>query len=475
MALRFIQFFSAHFRTINMLIWFGIAALCFARAALATVPGDNHTFIAGYTYFTNDSYDWIANGIGLFSDVPYSVRNVGLSLIIRVLYFANSLWLLPFVNQLAFLLLLWSIVEITKQVTQRRWTGYVVLALLMWNYSVQQFSLLILSDYYALAFVALATVWILRKKFALSSAALAVSALFQNFAFFLYPLWFVAIAYYLRPQLRQRRLKQFLIALVPLVAIQLPWLIYKFVTFGSPLFSRSDQFALLRPNLNSMGFYLVNGYSLFGLVAVLAVLGYIWKRPRFTRPILFLAANLVIAGLFWLVVYEWNDRRFLLYLLPFIYPLFGYGLLQLFPGRVKLWQPLLLVLLAFPSFISLGSALRYNYLPLTPWQGVEFSVQIESNNQAFINLPVKRAAAEPTIFQAVYPALREVIKDRQNRPFPTTKHHTYFETLKQRFNPTLRKFCGTFGGSYYVLGSYMQIYYGTARSQVEFDPGCELN
>jgi vacuolar-type H+-ATPase subunit I/STV1 len=114
----------------------------------------------------------------------------------------------------------------------------------------------------------------------------------------------------------------------------------------------------------------------------------LWNAKKlFNSRIIFLLLNIFATVVFWAVVYEWNDRRFLLYLIPFIYPLFGY-MLDLFIDTVRMKHLLLMVLLLYPTTLSIGDFFNFYTIPVSPTSQLTFAVTIDLKQQGVISFPL---------------------------------------------------------------------------------------
>lgn len=319
-------------------LFFFFTVLLFYRSFLITDPS---RFLETYKYFTSDSYDWIVNGIYYFKDSSISLRNPGLPLIIKPLWGLNLLWLLPYINAVAFIVLIFTVNRSVNYLTGSIKISILVSVIMFLNFELLDFSKYILADLYAVLFIALALHFALTSRKNLTYLFLGISTLFQNFAYFIFVVWFVLSLIDILSKSKEnwRIDRQLLITtfktmsgyllmfLLPLIPIY----IYKTLAFGDPIYSGVSQFDLLRINLNSLFYYTVSIIDLYTMPVLLlcALAGVYYIKNKKVYYYRYLLSGLLIAIAFWVFAYDWNDKRFMLYLLPFLYLMLGDGFFYL--------------------------------------------------------------------------------------------------------------------------------------------------
>lgn len=370
-------------RYIEFAFWSGLTTFLLAKYFLVTPL--NKDFLDKYKYVSSDSYDWIANGIRLFENDNITFRNPALSLMIKLLNGTHSLFLLPLLNQFVFLALIVTIFLTIKKITNRKLYAYLITIIVACNYNLQIFSLYILSDLYAILFIAIAIYFFIGNKYKLAFFALGFSALFQNFSFFLLPvfgLFYLYKNYYTNLKVRKISKKDLtklftegFTLLIYFFNFNVFWFIYKYIKFGSPLYTGVTQFGLLKLHFDSLFFYGVNFIIIFGTAIVLfMILVTVYRKLIFKS----LENNLIIfSGLvtvsFWVLFYDWNDNRFLLYTAPFIYVLLGVLIRNI--KNLKILVVLALISI-YPTFIATKGFFNYNYIPITHDKGIELPIKV---------------------------------------------------------------------------------------------------
>jgi len=308
-----------------------IVIFLLARSLLLVYPDLN----LAYPFLAPDSYDWIANGLYYEGyDVNYSFRAPALPLIIAALDKLGMLRLMPVVNQMVLLALLLTFHSLcVRRFSQL--TSLLLILILFFNFFLQNLSLYILADIYAMLFILLGSSFYAdaednERRYIHASLFLSLSFLFQYAALFVMP----ALLLHWCLRRRQIALRTAAMTFLPPLILIGGWLIYKKVTFGSFLRSGVQQVELIRPHLTSIFFYLFNILSVLSIpVAVLVFWGIalsVFTRERKNHD--FLLQNLLLVAawfIFWAMCYTWNDRRFVLYLMFFLIPFAGVAIQSL--------------------------------------------------------------------------------------------------------------------------------------------------
>lgn len=167
-----------NFKFLRLAFWVVIGALLVLKFFLTTNLGGNLEFLRTYKFVTSDSYDWIANGVGLFESEDITFRNPGLVLIIKALFSLRVLYLLPLLNQLIFFGILVFIYKIAAKLTENKFVPYIAVVFMFLNYSILSFSDYLLADYYAIFFITVSVYYFLRHKYQWSLFFLGFSIFF---------------------------------------------------------------------------------------------------------------------------------------------------------------------------------------------------------------------------------------------------------------------------------------------------------
>jgi len=337
-----------------------MALFLLGRSLVLLYPDLNIT----YPFMAPDSYDWIANGLYYEGyDVSYSSRSPALPLIIAVLDRLGILWLMPVMNQMVLLALLLTFHSFCLR-RFGRLTSMLLLLILFVNFFLQNFSLYILADIYAMLGIFLASSLYAgaeddERRYIPASLFLSISFLFQ------YAAISVAPAFLLHWLLRRRRigLRTAALTLLPPFVLIGGWMMYNKMVFGSACYSGLRQAELVRPHLTSIFFYLFNIISVLSIpVAALAFWGIAMTAlARERRTMDFLLQNLILVTawvIFWVLCYTWNDRRFVLYLMFFLVPFAGV-VLEYLVSRAAAHVPARVVLAVVSIAAVAGSAIPY--------------------------------------------------------------------------------------------------------------------
>lgn len=480
-----------------------LGLVLFIKYILITpITGDSIDFLYRYAYTNSDSYDWIANGVRLFENTDISFRNPGLVALIKLLDRLQSLYILPLLNQLAFLgtaIVIWLAV---KKLSGRAYPAYILVLVLFLTQGMHDQANLLLADIYAMFFIALGIWQLLEKHWYMALGLLGISALFQNFAFFLMPLWIFYVAFNtgklqdLRVVLdsknladKLRRLRGLLFwmmnALLLSLNLNLFWFAYKYVLFGNPLYSQVSQFELLKPNLDSLLYYFVNSLGLVGLTSVVLLLLLIWRSPLVwgRKEYWLLSLNFLISFVFWIIIYDWDDRRFLLYLLPSAWMLFGLlwpadALDRILLNNLNYLHKGALILLAsgflaYPAIVSTDPG--YHLLPILPSKYLEFSVKVDPiDDSTTITQPVTvRTGGVGRLGWLVPPFAYYMSNSAQYRTSYNGTYYSHSQLLKSGLRPEKMTIC-TDGMAFdeYQLRSALLIEYNLFLQDLQIVDAC---
>jgi len=439
---------------------------------------DNDNFLNNYVFTTPDSYDWIANGINLFKSDEITLRNPGYVIIIKILNELNVLYLLPLLNQLIFGFLLVAIFKLILQVSARKSTAYIIILIMFLNYHLHAFANYLLSDYFAIFLMTVAVYYFFKNKIILSYFFLGLSALFQNFAFFLFPIWIlINLIFELKGEnyknlfkIILKKIPQYLVYLLIFINLNFFWFVYKFIRFGNPLYSKIIQFDLLEINFDSFLFYGVVLISIFGLGLIISLLFIIFKfRSVLKNENLFLV---LISGIFtlffWIILYNWNDRRFMLYLIPFYLPFLALGLEE-FIRKINIVPKILLYfLIIYPTMLSVGWFFNSSTIPIAPAINLKFEENIDKTNllnQLYISTPItieKEGISSKTVLRNIYPTFSEIIINKNYyKNNLSTSFYKYSQIIDLTTNRKEANLCELSDLSFtYELNAVNQIIYG---------------
>ncbi len=452
-------------------VFFGILTLLLLLKFFLINRFNNTDFIFSYNFFTDDSYDWIANGVQFGSDV-ISYRNPGLPLKIWFLDKVNLLFLLPLTNQIVLLFFFVFIYLIVKRITKSRFISVLIVSFTFLNTYLQIFSNYILADLYAVTALTAAIYFVLRKNNYLAALSIAVSMLFQNFGYFIYIIFafycFIDLGVSLflrgfnRKQFFETSLKTALVMFPPLIPIAI-WHLYKLIKFGDPLYTKIIQFQLLNFDLDSLFFYLVGAIAIFGLGFLIMFKGLFDLRFKVNlNQYFYIISTFFLTFFFWILLYDWNDRRFLLYLLPFM--LIG---ASIFLVKLKKVSRIIVfsVIMFYPTFFGIGLNLSQTNLPLLHNYGIEFKSEINESGVIKIKYDASFVKKENWNLKTILPSVltefitnRKILQDRNN--YAIINHYKLLED----YNSDSNSFCFISKESYspYILNSILTIEFNKA-------------
>ncbi|MBD3300224.1 MAG: hypothetical protein GF347_02635 [Candidatus Moranbacteria bacterium] len=364
-----------------------------------------------YPFATNDAFDWIANGLYYSGyDVNFSFRQPGLPIIIMLLEKNNLLNILPLINQLFFFFLILFSYKILRLHFSQKISLLTVLILTV-NFFLNNLSFYILADLHTTLFLIIGLYYYLRaeknKKFYLHCSISWTLSLFFQYAFIaVLP---AIVAHFLIYRKKDFQNKNFIIsAIIPFVAF-VPYLIYKKIKFGEFFYSTVQHTELLKFHLDGIFFYLVNIISVLSIpVFVLITIGlfYLIKFKLFKQGSIEKKLNnlLVLSTLlfipwfvFWVLLYDWPDKRFIVYLFPALIGFLGFSLNLLFKNFKEKSNILKLAIVCIYLILLFGSNLHYesfstrNLIKLTNSHMVTFTKTVHKRHTSNRNITPDKA------------------------------------------------------------------------------------
>jgi 4-amino-4-deoxy-L-arabinose transferase-like glycosyltransferase len=325
-----------------------------------------------YPYNTADSYDWINNGLfWAGASVAPSLRPPGLPLLIAALWKLGALPFLPVFN---FLFLGLSTAALYALLRERHdgWIAAIACWFFFANGYVQDFSRCVMAETCATPFLILAALALVRSARAPRAwiaFGLCLGAGFL-FSYATVPAsigFAVALVAVARGDLRR---KELWVGLIAYAIVAGSWIAFRWSFYRAhPGGPRHGVEALLRPSLVNLHVYVYAATAIVGLVPLALYLagalrfaGSPSPPPRWCAAVL---GPLIALSLFWCFVYDWADKRFLLYALPFLVCFLAEGLelLRAFARNGTAAAA------ASAGFLAL--ALLWNQIPY-PSYGIEF-------------------------------------------------------------------------------------------------------
>lgn len=270
-----------------------------------------------------DSWDWVANGIYWSgASIASTFRPPGLPLVVALLHRLSALPLLPYLN---FAMLGLAAILLHRLVRLRHTPLVSALAVLLFvsNGSLFGYTRFVMAEVWTLPFLIAAAIAFVRaaeqpRRYLLCAALLSVSFLFHYAGAVVAAGFGVATVLYRREVLATRWPW---LALGVAIPLQASWMVVR------GLHNRSSEnvhgvLGLLHPSLDNLWYFTVVAIALVGLAALpLYLMGFVRLVSRrdgrlapWTQAVLFPPLAL---ALFFTLLYDWPDKRFLYYLFPF--------------------------------------------------------------------------------------------------------------------------------------------------------------
>jgi MFS family permease len=316
----------------------GLGLLHFAVLAPRLVYPDP---VRAYPFMDGDSQEWIANGLAMAGvDVHGTARPPLVPLVLMVLHRTGTLGWFPVINLLCFLLLAGVVGRMAKRFYAPR-TAFVLALCVLGNYSLQSLSLDFMADFMAATLLASAVLLFLSaerdpRMYLPAGLAAGLSAVTQQAALLLpVPLGAVLLVF----RRGHGRSRWTWIGAAAFAVFPLSWFLWKWLSFGTMGDVGPSHWGLLRPHLTGLGFYVFGAAGMLGMPLLLLFAGgaLILTVPAMRRAgEAAILGTLICLGVFFVFLYDFNARRFLLYLVPFMLVAAGAALDRI-KGSVPFW------------------------------------------------------------------------------------------------------------------------------------------
>jgi hypothetical protein len=372
-----------------------------AFATLGALPVVRSLLVADlnwcYPYMTADSYDWINNGLyWAGASVAPSLRPPGFPLVIAALWKLGALSALPAVN---FLFLGLSTAALYLLLRERHdgWIAAIASWFFFANGYVQDFTRYLMAETYAVPFFVLATLAFVRAGRA-PRAWIAFGLCLGAGFLFSYAAAPVAVGFgaaLLAVSRKDLRRREFWAGLMTCAIVVGGWVAFRYWFYRAhPSGPRHGVEALLRPSLANVTFYAFAATALLGLVPLalylagaLRLAGSPSAPPRWRAAIL---GPLIALSLFWFFVYDWADKRFLLYVLPFLACFLAEGLVLL-RDFARSGRAAVAAAAGFLALALLWNQIRYPsygffFLALTPVHFLRAGLTFTPSQKAVLHL-----------------------------------------------------------------------------------------
>ncbi|MEO8197622.1 MAG: hypothetical protein ABI689_12985 [Thermoanaerobaculia bacterium] len=288
-----------------------------------------------YPYMGPDSWDWLANGLHWSGvPVPSTYRPPGLPLVITLLHRLQALPLLPYLN---FAMLGLAAVLLHRLVRLRHSPLVAALAALLFvsNGSLFGYTRYIMGEVWTLPFLLAATLAFVGaadepRKYVGCALFLSLSFLFHYAGVIVGIAFALALLVHRREALATRWPWRALLAALPLPAI---WLVVRALHNRSSTNAHLVEY-LIHPSFHNVWYFVVVATALLGLALLPLYLAGLSRLllvrahriSPWAQAVLF---PLLLLTVFFTLIYDWADKRFLYYLFPFAVAVAAEGLAML--------------------------------------------------------------------------------------------------------------------------------------------------
>lgn len=341
-----------------------------------------------YPYMTYDAYQWITDSLHyLTPSIEVTQRNPGLPLVFAFLRVFASEDFYPYLSAALIWFFYLAAYWLLLPLVNRRVALFTTFSFLF-VFKIHSFFDYVLADPWCLVFSMAAFGSLYRldrhpKYFIFFAVFLGLAFNFQFAPVFMAPAFAFRLWQTCDFKWIQRHALTAIYGCVIFLAIVLPQFLYKWMVFGSPLYSQVIHFPLLKFHYFGLPYYGMNYLAFLGYpMAILVAIGW-WKTLQKPSPNLsFTLSAFFLNFVIWILVYSWLDTRFLLYLLPqwvvfFAIAVERLNLLSYYSIRKKGFHTFL-VAVGFTYFALNLAAYKISgfdgaSLPLTPQNILRFS------------------------------------------------------------------------------------------------------
>jgi hypothetical protein len=276
-----------------------------------------------YPFMSPDSWDWLVNGLyWRGAPIDATFRPPGLPLVIALLARLGALPLLPYLNFAMFGL---AAILLHRLVRLRHSRLVAALAVLLFvsNGSIFGYVRYVMAEVWTLPLLLGAAIAFARaaerpRRYITCALALSLGFLFQYASVIAGAGLVLALLLFRREALRSRWPWIALLAALPLPAT---WVLVRLAHARSSAQTHGVE-ALFRPSFENLGYYGVVALALAGLAALPLYFGGFARLLRrrgeplspWAQAVLF---PLLAIAFFFVLLYDWPDKRFLYYLFPF--------------------------------------------------------------------------------------------------------------------------------------------------------------
>jgi len=330
-----------------------------------------------YPYMGPDSWDWLVNGL-YWNGAPIDAtfRPPGLPLVIAGLHRLSALPLLPYCN-FGMLALAAVLLHRLVRLRQSRVVAAIAVLIFVSNGSLFGHTRFVMGEVWTLPFLIGAAIAFVHaadrpRNYLLCAALLSLSFLFHYAGAIVAAGLGGALILYRREIFSTRWPWLALAVAAPLPAL---WMVVRALHNGSHE-NRHDIVALVQPSLDNLWYYTVVAIALVGLGALpLYLVGFFRlvgsrdsRLSPWTQAVVFPCLSLAI---FFALLYEWTDKRFLYYLFPFAVAIASEGISRVLAhgrrDRVRAAFATLALAVALLWTRIPYPASTHKLLALTPW------------------------------------------------------------------------------------------------------------
>lgn len=336
-----------------------------------------------YPFVSFDGFQWLADGLySAGHNLESTYRNPGLPLVVALLNNLGILNALPIVHAALLGIFFMYLTRFLRLFFPVEAVALTIL-FLFFNFKVQTFFDYILADPWAVTLQLVSMFYLYKaesnpRMLVPAYLAAGLSFMFQYAVAFTFPVYLVHAYELLKSHRHSGKQKvAYLSAAVLLVlTIVLPNFVYRWITFGNPLYSKVVHFELVVPHFFASIYYGFGFFSFFGIPAAVAIIigFFAGLREKGVVSLIYLQALCYVV--FWVFLYAWHDVRFILYMLPccafFLaycvdrFKIAGWYAWRDAPLQRKIVAYAILPLLLSFGFHHQGGPFTSNLLPLTP-------------------------------------------------------------------------------------------------------------
>lgn len=266
------------------------------------------------------------------------------------------------INIIFLIIFVWSIFGITHKVSKNTWIALLASLLFLFSYANLYYTQFIgLYDFATAALISLSIlIWLYYEEnkkvlyLFIIGVTLGTASLIQYSGFFIVPV-FLYLLWKYENNLKTKLLK--IISLVlPVFIILAPFFVYRWIEFNDPFYSRVEHIELVTLYTEGLFYYIwfTIWYVSIPLI-VLSIVGFISVRKEIEKVHYKLLLFVLPYFVFFTLLYQWTDPRFVMYWILPLFVLAGIGMFKSLQYVFTKTYYFLLPILLFVPFYTLLS------------------------------------------------------------------------------------------------------------------------